>query len=97
MKVKRETVTFTADDIVQITAAAWRTFEVIASDFQALVMEGEGRAYMKRAEVIEMVVDANRLSTHGGLDRKLEEKIYAMSRRAQDRMFRKIFTSARYS
>ena len=88
---------FTPEELAEIDRAANRTFDYIAGDLMTLIQENEGRSYMKQDEVIEMVVDANRMSSHGGLSRELEDKLYAMPYKAQQKLMRKIFPAKRYS
>lgn len=91
------TVTFTDDELKEIARAANRTFEYIAGDFFSLIQESENRDYARQSEVIEMVVDANRMSSHGGLSRELEERLYAMKFEDQQKLMRKIFPAKKYS
>jgi len=88
---------FTEEELKEIERAANRTFEYIAGDFFSMIREADGRDYAKQAEVIEMVVDANRMSSHGGLSHELEERLYALDMAAQNKIMKKIFPAKRYS
>jgi len=85
--------------------AARRTWQAIGSDILHSVADSEGkdvnRVTMKRAEVIEVVLDADHLTTHGGtmggLDWKrtdplLYEFYHNGNHRDQERLLREVFS-----
>jgi hypothetical protein len=84
---------FTEVEIAEITKAAKRTFEYIACD----LLEVTGGKEIPQLEVIECVVDADRLVSIGKLSRELNDRIYALSLREQNKMFKVIFPFKRYS
>lgn len=87
----------TVEEIESIRRAALRTFDYIAGDTLQLMQECEGRSYIKQAEVIEMVIDADRLVSIGGISTELNERLYAMPTAAQNKLFRSFFPCKRYS
>lgn len=87
----------TMDELNQIDSAANRTFDYIAGDLMTLIQECEGRDYMKQDEVIEMVLDAGRINTIGGLSLALDDKLNKLPYTYRENLLKKIFPAKRYS
>ena len=81
---KRVPSTFTPEEIATIQRAAARTWNYIAED--SLQLEGPR---MTRAGAIELIIDADRLVSCGGLSPELNARVYKMTPAEERQMFPK--------
>jgi hypothetical protein len=94
---KNSRVQLTPEEFKQASDALYRVWDQVASD--ALVDENgrpDEKMTMRRSEVFEIAMDANRPSSIGGLSRELEAKLYALSPAAQRRLMKAAFPYERY-
>jgi len=82
----------TGDMRGRMITALQRTWDYIAAD----VLEMEGRGQVRRDVVIEMVLDADRLTILGG-DRDAAVNFYQLPEVAQKKILKEAFPFRRYS
>jgi len=75
----------------RVGEALWRTWNYVAYDWAELCESDD----IKRAEIFEAVVDADRLRTYGD-DSEAAEYFYALDNKKQKKLFNKAFPCRTY-
>lgn len=91
--MERSRVRFTDEEKKAIIGKAYQIWDAIAMDI-IIALEGEGKNFITRAHVIELVLDADRLRHELSLD--LGEKFDSVSYRRKKDLVRGAFPYSRY-
>ena len=85
-------MSFSQDELSNIQSALNRTWQTIGGD----VIEANNGKSISRAEVIEVVLDANYLDLNGKLDKELLKKFQSLSYKKRCKIAKETFTYSKY-
>lgn len=95
---KKTTPKFTPDELKTLSSIFHRVWDYIGMDVLQMTQEMDGRNYVKRDEVIEMCLDADRPQeqARGDDEKALLKRFSDLPWEEQNKLARKMFTYARY-